>query len=152
MHIYIEKGQIKCYNFSFLGRGLRVTYNSDIFEKLRPPPMGFENFQIDIGTLFPHTVVGNFSKTLMFFIQGASLTNLHPTPSSWQDNVRPFLFFPMASLSSLYSIQIMCVSGSRYFGICYLVGKVLEYFSCLISHYLYTHHYSLLIQTSIKLT
>ena len=26
-HIYIEKGQIKCFNFSFLGWGLRVTYN-----------------------------------------------------------------------------------------------------------------------------
>ena len=41
-HIYIEKGQIKCFNFSFLGWGLKVTYNSDIFEKLRPPPMGFQ--------------------------------------------------------------------------------------------------------------
>ena len=30
MHIYLEKGQI---NFSFLGWGLKVTYNSDIFEK-----------------------------------------------------------------------------------------------------------------------
>ena len=40
-HIYIEKGQIKCFNFSFLGWGLKVTYNSDIFEKLRPP-MGFQ--------------------------------------------------------------------------------------------------------------
>ena len=36
-HIYIEKGQIKCSNFSFLGWGLRVTYNWDIFEKFRPP-------------------------------------------------------------------------------------------------------------------
>ena len=36
-HIYIEKGQIKCFNFSFLGWGLKVTYNLDIFEKLRPP-------------------------------------------------------------------------------------------------------------------
>ena len=36
-HIYIEKGQIKCFNFSFLRWGLRVTYNSDIFKKLRPP-------------------------------------------------------------------------------------------------------------------
>ena len=41
-HIYIEKGQIKCFNFSFLGWGLKVTYNSDNFEKLRPPAMGFQ--------------------------------------------------------------------------------------------------------------
>ena len=32
-HIYIEKGQIKCFNFSFLGWGLKVTYNSDIFKQ-----------------------------------------------------------------------------------------------------------------------
>ena len=42
-HIYIEKGQIKCFTFSFLGRGLKVTYNLDIFEKMRPPP-GFSKF------------------------------------------------------------------------------------------------------------
>ena len=36
-HIYIEKGQIKCFNISLLGWGLKVTYNSDIFEKLIPP-------------------------------------------------------------------------------------------------------------------
>ena len=41
-HIYIEKGQIKCFNFSFLGWGLKVTYNSDFFEKLRPPPWVFK--------------------------------------------------------------------------------------------------------------
>ena len=41
-HIYIEKDQIKCFNISFLGWGLKVTYNSDIFEKLRLPPMGFQ--------------------------------------------------------------------------------------------------------------
>ena len=27
-HIYIEKGQIKCFIFSFLGWGLKVTYNT----------------------------------------------------------------------------------------------------------------------------
>ena len=26
-HIYIEEEQIKCFNFSFLGWGLRITYN-----------------------------------------------------------------------------------------------------------------------------
>ena len=41
-HIYIEKGQINCFHFSFLGWGQKVTYNSDIFEKLGPPPMGFQ--------------------------------------------------------------------------------------------------------------
>ena len=35
--MYIEKGQIKCFIFSFLGWGLKVTYNLDIFEKFRPP-------------------------------------------------------------------------------------------------------------------
>ena len=39
-HIYIEKDQMKCFIF-FLGWGLKVTYNLDIFEKLRPP-MGFQ--------------------------------------------------------------------------------------------------------------
>ena len=37
-HIYIEKGQIRRFNLSFLGWGLKVTYYSDIFEKLRPSP------------------------------------------------------------------------------------------------------------------
>ena len=32
-HIYIEKGQIKCFNFSFLGWGLILTYNSVILGK-----------------------------------------------------------------------------------------------------------------------
>ena len=41
-YIFIEKGQIKCFSLSFLGWGLIVTFNSDIFEKLRPPPMGFQ--------------------------------------------------------------------------------------------------------------
>ena len=48
-HIYIEKGQIKCFNFSFLGWGLRVTYNSDFFEKLRPP-MGFQMSEFEFQT------------------------------------------------------------------------------------------------------
>ena len=39
---HIEKGQIKSFNFSFLGWGLKVTYNSDFFEKLRPPPWVFK--------------------------------------------------------------------------------------------------------------
>ena len=43
--IYIENGQI---NFSFLGGGMRVIYNSDIFKKLRPP-LGFKKSQIEIG-------------------------------------------------------------------------------------------------------
>ena len=29
---YIENGQIKCFYFYLLGWGLRVIYNSDIFE------------------------------------------------------------------------------------------------------------------------
>ena len=41
-HIYTEKGQIKCFHFSLLGWGLKVTYDSDLFEKLRPPH-GFSN-------------------------------------------------------------------------------------------------------------
>ena len=41
-HIYIEKGEIKCFNFSFLVWGLKVAYNLDIFEKLRSPPRGFK--------------------------------------------------------------------------------------------------------------
>ena len=41
-HIYIEKGQMKCFIFSLLGWGLKVTYNLDFFEKLRPPPWVFK--------------------------------------------------------------------------------------------------------------
>ena len=33
---------MKGFNFSFLGCGLRGTYNSDIFEKLRPPVWVFK--------------------------------------------------------------------------------------------------------------
>ena len=51
-HIYIEKGQIKCCFFSFLGWGLKVTYNLDIFEKLRPPPHGVSNVRIWISDIF----------------------------------------------------------------------------------------------------
>ena len=42
-HIYIEKGQIKCFIFSFFGLGLKVTYNLDFFEKFRPPPSVFKS-------------------------------------------------------------------------------------------------------------
>ena len=47
--MFIEKGQIKCFNFSFLGLSLRVTYDSDIFEKLRPP-MGFQMSEFEFQT------------------------------------------------------------------------------------------------------
>ena len=47
-HIYIEKGQIKHFNFSFLGWGLKVTLK---FEKLRPPH-GFSNVPIWILDFF----------------------------------------------------------------------------------------------------
>ena len=50
-HIYIEKGQIKCFNFSFLGWGLKVTYNLDIFEKLRPPH-GYKMSEFEFQTSF----------------------------------------------------------------------------------------------------
>ena len=46
-HIYIEKGQIKYFTFPFLGLGLKITYNLDIFEKLRLPPMGFQMFEFE---------------------------------------------------------------------------------------------------------
>ena len=46
-HIYIEKGQIKCFIFSFLGWGLKVTYNLDFFEKFRPPPIGFQKSEFE---------------------------------------------------------------------------------------------------------
>ena len=36
MHIYNEKGQIECFIF-FLEKGPIVIFNSDIFEKFRPP-------------------------------------------------------------------------------------------------------------------
>ena len=45
-HIYIEKGQIKCFISSFLGWGLKVTYNLDFFEKFRPPPHRFSKVRI----------------------------------------------------------------------------------------------------------
>ena len=46
-HIYIEKGQIKCFIFSFFGLGLKVTYNLDFFEKFRPPPIGFQKSEFE---------------------------------------------------------------------------------------------------------
>ena len=33
----LKRGKLSAFNFSVLGWELRVTYNSDIFEKLRPP-------------------------------------------------------------------------------------------------------------------
>ena len=45
----MEKGPIKTISFSFLGWGLRVTYNSDIFEKLRSP-MGFQMSEFEFPT------------------------------------------------------------------------------------------------------
>ena len=53
----------KVFSFFFLFfLGLSVIYNSDIFEKSRPP-LGFKNSQIEIGiflTLNP--LIGNFSQ------------------------------------------------------------------------------------------
>ena len=72
--IYIEKGQIKCFNFSFLGWGLRVTYNWDIFEKLRPPHR-FSNIWIwDIFGFFliPPPLFGTLSEIFPFFNYDAS--------------------------------------------------------------------------------
>ena len=57
--------------FSFLGYGLSLTYNSDIFEKSRPP-LGFQNSQIEIGNfrLFfqPPPPLGIFPKVSRFFL------------------------------------------------------------------------------------
>ena len=76
-HIYIEKGQIKCFNFSFLGWGLKVTYNLDIFEKLRPPPWGFKcpnlNFRLFCFFLWPPPpFFGKKSAIFPFFNYDAS--------------------------------------------------------------------------------
>ena len=46
-YLGIEKVQIKCFNFSILGWGLRVTYNSEIFQKFSPPPMGFHTSEFE---------------------------------------------------------------------------------------------------------
>ena len=73
-HIYIEKGQIKCFNFSFLGWGLRVTYNWDIFEKLRPPPIGFQMSEFEFETFLvffrspPPPYLGHCPKFSCFLI------------------------------------------------------------------------------------
>ena len=37
-HIHNENVHFKCVYFNFLGVGLRVIYNSDIFENRDPPP------------------------------------------------------------------------------------------------------------------
>ena len=76
-HIYIAKGQIKCFNFfSFLGWGLRVTYNWDIFEKLRPPPSFFKcpNLNLRHFCLFfiPPPLFGTLSQIFLFFNYDAS--------------------------------------------------------------------------------
>ena len=75
-HIYIEKGQIKCFIISFLGWGLKVTYNSDIFEKLRPPPWVFKcpnlNFSHFWGGFDPPPLFWKMSKIFPFFDYEAS--------------------------------------------------------------------------------
>ena len=44
-----QKVRGRLFSFSILGYGLRVTYNSDIFEKLRPP-MGFQMSEFEFQT------------------------------------------------------------------------------------------------------
>ena len=71
-HIYIEKGHIKCFDFSFLGWGLKVTYNSDIFEKLRPQSPGFQIFQngnfLQIFILMPSLSSKRFGMKKKFWV------------------------------------------------------------------------------------
>ena len=49
-HIFIRKGILALKKakfsspFTFLGLGLSLIYNSDIFEKSRDPPPGFSKF------------------------------------------------------------------------------------------------------------
>ena len=47
----MKRGKLSTLFFSFLGWGLRVTYNSDIFENLRPPHR-FSNVRIWISDIF----------------------------------------------------------------------------------------------------
>ena len=70
--IYIGKGQVKC----FLGWGLKVTYNSDIFEKLRPP-MRFQMYKFEFQTFLfvffiPPTLFGTLSQIFPFLNYDAS--------------------------------------------------------------------------------
>ena len=65
-HIHIEKCQIECFNCSFLGWGLRVTYNWDIFGKLRPPPIGFQMSE------FEFEIFKTLSQIFLFFNYDAS--------------------------------------------------------------------------------
>ena len=66
-HIYIKKGQIQCFNFSFFGWGLRVTYNSDIFEKLRSPPWGFKFLSNSTPTCKPNSTSVGLSRSWLCF-------------------------------------------------------------------------------------
>ena len=76
-HIYIEKGQIKCFIFSFFGLGLKVTYNLDFFEKFRPPPSVFKsqnlNFRLICLFFTPPPYFGQSPKFSRFLIMKAPL-------------------------------------------------------------------------------
>ena len=104
-HIYIEKGQIKCFNFSFLGWGLKVTYNSDFFEKLRPPPSVFKcpNLNLRHFCFFsdPPPYLGHCPKFSCFLIMTPPLSLLKCLPRGsaairmlWTF-LAPFGFFPL---------------------------------------------------------
>ena len=80
--IYIEKGPIKCFNFSFLRLGLRLTYNSDIFEKLRPPPIGFQMSEFEFQTFL-----------FCFFIPPPPIWNIVPKFSRFWIMLPPLTSF-----------------------------------------------------------
>ena len=70
-HIYIEKGQIKCFNFSFLGWGLII----ETFLKIWDPPHRFSNVRIwiwDIFVFFSDPLFGTLSQIFLFFYYDAS--------------------------------------------------------------------------------
>ena len=86
--------------FPFLGWGLKVTYNSDFFEKLRPPPWVFKcpnlNFRLFCFFSDPPPLLGKKAEIFPFFNYDASPKSCY---DSFQGKMFLNLFFDVKSKS-----------------------------------------------------
>ena len=117
-HICIEKGQIKQYYFTFLGRGLRGIYNLGIFWKLNSP--GFSK----ISNLSTPQTFRNLLQMFVFVVfSGTILSKLK------LQNEKLFCLILMTNLSTCgrefsrlgyWTIQLI----SKHLNTCILVQKL----------------------------